>query len=229
MGLQLDSVVPWGRSFSEYRWMFALTDGDLQRSILDCGGGPASFNTELTQLGGTVVSCDPIYAFSASEIRDRIDRTFPEIVEGVKGNLENYVWTSEIPTPEALGQIRMQAMEKFLQDFPAGLGDRYRVAELPHLPFADNEFDLALCSHLLFTYSDLLSLEFHLEAIAELQRVAKEVRIFPLLNLAGEGSPWIDRVLEAMGKKGNLAEIAEVSYEFQTGGNEMFKLRRIPL
>lgn len=224
MGLQLDRVVPWGRSFSEYRRMFALTDADLQRSILDCGGGPASFNAELTQLGGKVVSCDPVYAFSAGEIRDRIERTFPEIVEGVKGNLESYVWTPEIPTPEALGQVRMQAMERFLQDFPAGLGDRYRVAELPNLPFADNEFDLALCSHLLFTYSDLLSLEFHLEAIAELLRVAREVRIFPLLNLAGERSPWLERVIEVSLKTRKRPEAIQVKYEFQVGGNEMLRL-----
>lgn len=226
MGLQLDRVVPWGRSFSEYRRMFALTDEDLQCSILDCAGGPASFNAELTQLGGQVVSCDPIYAFSAGEIRDRIDRTFPEIVEGVKGNLENYFWTPEIPTPEALGQVRMQAMERFLQDFPTGVGDRYRVAELPQLPFADGEFDLALCSHLLFTYSDLLSLEFHLEAIAELLRVAREVRIFPLVNLAGERSPWCDQVLDTLKGMGNTVEVVQVDYEFQTGGDRNLIINR---
>ena len=40
----LDQVVPWGRSFDEYRRMFALTDADLSRVILGCGDGPASFN-----------------------------------------------------------------------------------------------------------------------------------------------------------------------------------------
>ena len=40
----LDQVVPWGRSFDEYRRMFALSDDDLTGSILGCGDGLASFN-----------------------------------------------------------------------------------------------------------------------------------------------------------------------------------------
>jgi hypothetical protein len=68
----LDQVVPWGRSFDEYRRMFALTDDDLQLRIVGCGDGPASFNAEATRLGSTVVSCDPIYRYDAEELRQRI-------------------------------------------------------------------------------------------------------------------------------------------------------------
>ena len=56
----LDQVVPWGRSFAEYRRMFALSDADLGLTIVGCGDGPASFNAEATALGATVISCDPI-------------------------------------------------------------------------------------------------------------------------------------------------------------------------
>lgn len=59
------------------------------------------------------------------------------------------------------------------------------MTELSQFPFSDNEFDLALCSHLLFTYSDLLSLEFHLEAIAELLRVARNVAISEIPHQMG--------------------------------------------
>ena len=34
MPFTLDHVVPWGRSFDEYRRMFALTDDDLNTRIL---------------------------------------------------------------------------------------------------------------------------------------------------------------------------------------------------
>ena len=34
----LDQVVPWGRSFDEYRRMFALSDDELRLRILGCGG-----------------------------------------------------------------------------------------------------------------------------------------------------------------------------------------------
>jgi hypothetical protein len=68
----LDQVVPWGRSFGEYRRMFGLTDDDLKASIVGCGDGPAAFNASVTRLGGRVVSCDPLYRFTADEIGDRI-------------------------------------------------------------------------------------------------------------------------------------------------------------
>ncbi len=45
----LDQVVPWGRSFDEYRNMFALADTDLRSKILGCADGPESFNAEATQ------------------------------------------------------------------------------------------------------------------------------------------------------------------------------------
>src|SRR5678815_1034496 len=68
----LDQVVPWGRSFDEYCRMFPLTDGDLDRRILGCGDGPASFNAEATRCGHRGVSCDPIYRFDRSQIEERI-------------------------------------------------------------------------------------------------------------------------------------------------------------
>lgn len=75
----LDQAVPWGRSFDEYRRMFALTDADFALSILGCGDGPASFNAEATRRGGRVVSCDPIYRWGAAEIGERIATTSGEV------------------------------------------------------------------------------------------------------------------------------------------------------
>jgi len=64
MGFKLENVIPWGRSLEEYIRMFALTPEDLRCSILDCAGGPASFNVEMTRKGYKVVSCDPVYLLS---------------------------------------------------------------------------------------------------------------------------------------------------------------------
>ena len=55
MAFTLETVVPWGRSFDEYRRMFALTDSEIGQRILGCADGPASFNAELTAAGGTVI------------------------------------------------------------------------------------------------------------------------------------------------------------------------------
>lgn len=226
MGLKLEQIVPWGRSFEEYTQMFDLSSADLQCRILDVAGGPASFNAQMNQQGYPIVSCDPLYQFTAPEIAQRIQAVYPAIVEGTRANRDQYVW-QKIRSPEALGQVRMAAMQRFLEDFrrgkPAG---RYLDESLPDLPFATAQFDLALCSHFLFTYSDHLSLEFHLAAIQEMGRVATELRIFPLLNISGEPSPFLTPVVEQLQLQGYSFEIRTVPYEFQKGGNQLLKIWR---
>lgn len=226
MGLKLEKVIPWGRSLAEYIRMFDLTPDQLKMRILDCAGGPASFNAEMTRQGYNVISFDPVYQFSADEIAQRIQETYQTVIDGVKTNWENYTW-QDIQSPKELGQIRMSAMQQFLEDFPSGLQQgRYVIGELPMLPFDTKQFDLALCSHFLFTYSDLLSLEFHLASIQELCRVAGEVRIFPLLNISGEISSLLLSVIKELAAQGYNWEIKQVPYEFQKGGNQVLRVWR---
>lgn len=224
MGLKLEKVVPWGRCLEEYIKMFDLTDDDLQGKIIDCAGGPASFNAEMTRRGYQVISCDPVYQFSTSEIARRIEEIYPAIMSDTVANQHRYVWTA-IESPAKLGEIRMAAMRQFLEDFPQGLQEgRYVKDELPNLPFNAGQFDLALCSHFLFLYSDHLSVEFHVEAIAEMCRVAKEARIFPLLNLSAEKSPLLQPVTQELEARGYSLQIRQVSYEFQRGGNLLLRV-----
>ncbi len=120
----------------------------------------------------------------------------------------------------------MAAMNEFLRDYPAGLTDgRYIDAELPHLPFGNTSFDLALCSHFLFLYTAQLGEAFHWSAIREMCRVATEVRIFPLLALGAAPSPLVERMVEECGGQGFDVSIDEVPYEFQRGGNKMMRIR----
>ncbi|MEC4986277.1 MAG: SAM-dependent methyltransferase, partial [Oscillatoria sp. PMC 1076.18] len=219
MVLQLEKVVPWGRSFSEYVKMFHLTSDDFQGKIVDCAAGPASFNIEASQRGYKVISCDPIYQFSTEEISQRIEATYPQIVNQLAANKENYVWKN-FASPDELGKVRMATMKKFLVDFSRGFQQkRYVTNSLPNLLFRDKEFNLALCSHFLFSYSEQLSREFHLEAVREMCRIAKEVRIFPIINLAGKVSPHLKEVREMLSKQGYSYRIQQVEYEFQQGGN----------
>lgn len=175
MAFTLKTAVPWGRSYDEYRAMFSLTDADLSKILLGCGDGPASFNAELTKQGGKIVSFDPVYRFSAKEIKLRIDATYNEVIEQARINRNEFVW-NQIKTVDELGSIRMEAMSNFLNDYPNGDG-RYVTGELPLLPFKDKEFDLAVCSHFLFLYSEQFSFEFHIQSIKELCGVASEARI----------------------------------------------------
>jgi hypothetical protein len=224
MGFKLEKIIPWGRSLKEYIGMFHLTPDELNLAILDCGSGPASFNAEMTSQGCNVISCDPIYQFSAKEINERIQETYQILIDGLNANLANYVWQN-IESPEQLGKIRMEAMNHFLNDFTLGLREgRYVLDKLPSLSFKAQQFNLALVSHLLFTYSDHLSMEFHLNSIKELCRVAKEVRIFPLLNISGEQSGWLFSVIEKLQQSGYKVEMQQVNYEFQKGGNKLLSV-----
>lgn len=221
---ELDQIVPWGRSYAEYVDMFNLSSGDLEGRILGCGDGPASFNAEAMKRGQQVVSCDPLYRFASDDIRRRIDATFDTILEQARRNRDSFVWQS-IRDEEELGQLRMNAMERFLADYDQGcLEGRYVNAALPELPFADGEFDLAVCSHLLFLYSDHLSSEFHVDAVLELCRVARDVRIFPLLSLGCETSPHLQTVCDTLHSEGFVTDIVVVHYEFQRGANKMLRV-----
>jgi hypothetical protein len=226
MPVNLDQVVPWGRSFEEYARMFDLSERDLSAKILDCGAGPASFNCEMRRLNRRVTSADPIYAFSASQIAQRIEETRETILRKTAESQENFVW-GELRSIERLADVRARAMKLFLDDFSTGLAEgRFVATELPDLLFHDREFDLALCSHFLFTYSHLFSLEFHLASLRELSRVAREARIFPLLPNFGEArSPHLQPLMEQLTAEGYRCEIRPVPYEFQKGGNEMLQVR----
>ena len=225
MAFRLEEVVPWGRSFEEYQAMFALSDKDLSGRILGCADGPASFNAGLTKRGGKIVSADPLYRFSREEIRNRIDQVFENVLGETRKNAHEFVWET-IPSVEVLGRTRREAMDDFLDDYPEGLdAERYIDASLPELPFREKKFELALCSHYLFLYSPHLSHDFHLRSIRELCRVAREVRIFPLLELGAVPSRHLDEIYKKLQEQEYTVSIIPVEYEFQRGGNRMMKVR----
>ena len=224
MAFELSEIVPWGRNYDEYVHMFALTESDLKGTILGCGDGPASFNVEATERGCRIISLDPIYRFSAQQIRDRIGEVKPEVMKNAWANQSQFRWTY-FQTPDDLERCRVAAMDRFLEDFEQGKKEgRYLEGELPHLPFKDHTFDLAVVSHLLFLYSGLMDTGLHIAAIRELLRVSKEVRIFPLLDLAAQPSPHVQPVIDAFQNDWEI-RIAKVDYEFQIGGNEMLVVK----
>lgn len=226
MSFSLKNIVPWGRSFDEYVAMFALSGEDLGKRILGCGDGPAAFNARLTDRGGRVISVDPLYRYTADDVRRRVGETFAEVMEQTRKNKNEFTWAN-IPSVDELGRVRMAAMDEFLSDFPLGKEKgRYVDGELPHLPFADREFDLAVCSHLLFLYSEQLSEDFHVVSILELCRVAAEARIFPLLEMGSNTSRHLIAVTGILSAAGCCVTVVPVDYEFQRGGNQMMIVKK---
>jgi SAM-dependent methyltransferase len=224
--MKLADVIPWGRSLDEYRAMFDLSPVDLSSRILGCGDGPASFNAEATALGHRVVSCDPIYAFTGAQIEGRVHECYPAMIAQVKAKPDNFRWKL-FRDADHLVAYRLAAMRRFLADYEAGqAAGRYVTAALPRLPFADAVFDLALCSHFLFLYSAHFDRDFHRQAIEELLRVAREVRIFPVLDLDCTRSAHLAPICEHFRGAGHQVAVVAVPYEFQRGGNEMLRIRR---
>lgn len=223
--MKLEKVVPFGRSLDEYVQMFHLTKSDLRKRILGVGDGPASFNAEATKMGVQVTSIDPIYQFSGDEILKRFNEIVDNIIDQVKASPDDWIWSYH-KSPENLRWNRVQAINKFISDYEQGKQEkRYQIGELPKLNFQDKEYDLALCSHFLFLYSDHHDYQFHFDAIKEMLRVSQEVRIFPLLTLMLQRSPYLDRITQELQELGYTVSIVRVKYELQKGGNEMLWIR----
>ena len=225
MAFELKNTVPRGRNLEEYTKIFGLTEKDFQSKIISFGDGPASFNSEVTKSNGSVVSIDPIYQFSAAELEQRIAETAEIVLEQTRANKANFVWKN-IRNVDHLAQIRLSSMANFIADFETGKAQgRYQYHELPNkTAFADLNFDLGLSSHFLILYSQL-GVDFHIQSIAEMLRVCKEVRIFPLLNLDARKSEVLEPIMEHF-QYGFEVEIKIVDYEFQKGGNEILIIRR---
>lgn len=225
--MNLKDIVPWGRNLAEYISMFSLDDIAFSGTILGCGDGPASFNAEVTRNGGKVASIDPIYSFDKDSIAKRISEVKLEIMDQIRENQDDYVWTN-IKSPDQLQKIRLAAMDEFLLDFEAGLKEgRYIPGSAPTLPFEDNEFDLALCSHFLFLYSNQFSYDEHLQSVRSLSRVANEVRIFPICSMHdNKPSEHLKPILNELKKEGLTTNIVPVDYEFMRGATEMLVIIR---
>lgn len=224
--MDLQRTVPWGRDLNEYMEMFDLSSLNAGDTVLGCGDGPASFNAEATSRGIKVTSVDPLYIYSQIELRKRINETRQEVMPQVRVKVDDYIWSS-IESPDELERRRMHAMSTFLQDFVDGrkMG-RYISASLPSLPFKDKAFDFGLSSHLLFLYSPQLDEQAHIKGVLELCRVAKDVRIYPLLSIDNnQRSNHLSAVFSALAEAGYFYEEVSVSYEFQRGAKTMLRIR----
>jgi len=146
------------------------------------------------------------------------------MLEGMRKARDRFRW-DYYGSPEAVIERRRNAMALFISDFQASPTEgRYVAAGLPNLPFQSESFDLVLCSHLLFLYSEELDTDMHLTSLRELLRVGREVRIFPLLDMDGHPS----RHLEACMRTPLPAHIdlITVPFEFRLGDSRMLRLTR---
>jgi hypothetical protein len=68
---------------------------------------------------------------------------------------------------------------------------------------------------------------FHLQALKEFCRIADEARVFPLLELSTKKSRHLHEVMNHLYEDGYVCTVERVEYEFQKGGNEMLRVKRL--
>ena len=136
------------------------------------------------------------------------------------------MWTYH-RSPQDLKHNRIVVLNRFLDEYDRGTEEgRYVVGGLPSLGMKDDQFDIALCSHFLFLYSEHLTYQFHRDSVYDMLRVAREVRIFPLMTLHLEKSPHLAKLIEELRNDGYSPVIETVDYELQRGGDEMLRITR---
>jgi hypothetical protein len=220
-------VLVSSRSFAEYVAMFDLDADQLRgRSVLDCSAGAANFVAEAaSSYGANAVAVDPAYALDRDELTATVRAGIETGAAIAEQHADHFTW-QWYGSREARDVMRRKALSQFLIDFVTH-PQRYRPGSLPSLPCASGEFELALCSHLLFTWADQLGCDWHFAALVELTRVANEVRIFPtLVQGAGDPVPFWAELMARLAEAGLSAQKRRVPYEFQLGGNEMMVVTR---
>ncbi|MCM3172692.1 SAM-dependent methyltransferase [Paenibacillus sp. MER 99-2] len=224
IGLNLERIIFIGRTFEEYRDIFNLSNEDiLNNKILDCPAGACSFTSIANRLGGDVTAADIAYSHPVQQLKKKGLLDVEHGIENIGKVKQNYVW-NYFKTVDELRSSRMGALTDCTDDMCVN-SNRYLAATLPQLPFQHNQFDITLSAHFLFMYSDRLDLSFHQATIRELMRVTrKEIRVFPILDLASERSTHLDPIINLIEEAGWNYEIQNTGYEFQRNVKQLLRI-----
>lgn len=228
-GLKLDNIIFTGRTYDEYVRMFNLSKDVLStNTFFVCPGGASSFTAQATKNGYQARAGDILYDLTKDELQSHGESSINTTREKMGDVVDGYNW-DEFCNVEGLLQARSKSLSDFLADYQKGLEDgRYIHCALPNLPLTDGEVDVVLSDHLLFTYPQFFDLEFHVQSIDEMIRVAKkEVRLFPLVSSAsGIRPPFFDDVIRHLCELGLRSVIETSEYHFQVGSNEMLIIQK---
>jgi SAM-dependent methyltransferase len=213
----------WIYDLADYRQIFDLSDADLGKRILDFPGGISSFNAEMREAAYSIVSGDPHYHVNLDAMSDLAEEILAQNEKDLREHVDRLKFKDE-ENLQTIFRNWSRNKDKFLADYTAGLREhRYQAMHLPKLPFKDFHFELALCSDLLFHAHARGGLSPQ-ELMAELSRVALEVRIFPLLDEKNKMPQSIGPLLLEYQKLDFGIEVREVPYEIKQGGNAMLRV-----
>ena len=132
--------------------MFDLKEENLKnQKVLDCAAGASSFTPTLLKNGFEVKAVDILYDTEPELLKNRCIDDFYTLLK-VHSDMDSRVDWSFFRNTEDMIKDRVMVYHKFLEDYQKRKGDNYIKAQLPYLPFEDEQFSLVLNSHLLFLY-----------------------------------------------------------------------------
>lgn len=214
----------WGHTAADYQKMFDL-DAFPNRT-LEFASGISTLNLEHAQ-PAKVQSLDPRFVLDADTLKCKAELIFHDMKDCIEHYSNRYDFKA-YGGLEAFMQTRYDGMQRFFMDYKAGLAEgRYRAINALQLPYDDFYFDLALSSHYFFAGLAEQDLAFHIHMLQELARVAKEVRIFPLIHSDGSMPPELGPVLLALQQAGYGAEVRSISDPIEPEGNAMLRVWRL--
>jgi hypothetical protein len=226
----LERVTFYGRSLAEYERMFLLNFSTWGgRSILDAPGGPASFSKEARQFDIRACAVDPQYQHDPDTLQELAQKDIDYVISKIEKTANQRQW-SYYQSLEQLKERQVNILHDFIEDYRRDwpLRSHYLDASLPHLPFDDCTFDLALSGHFLFSFYTHFPTNLIIDSLLELSRVAREVRVFPLRsNEQDRTALFVDlEIIITTLKKQNIdVEIQQSGFEFQVGANQLMILK----
>lgn len=214
----------WGHDVDEYREMFDLSPEEMNSAILEFGCGPNEVNFQQTQQKHKIVSCDPLFVLDKDILKSKTKLIFADMADQIKQEQQHFDFSRSGSYDNLLAE-RKKGMQQFFADYEKGIAEqRYLGISDYHLPFADFTFDFALSAHYLFADLEDQTIEFHLRVLRELARVAKEVRIFPLIDREGKTSAFLGPVLLGLQQDNYGVEVREVDFHLHQAGNAMLRV-----
>ncbi|MGV3740276.1 MAG: hypothetical protein ACO1N3_03170 [Gammaproteobacteria bacterium] len=221
----MERLVLWGHHLDEYRDMFDLPEVALGLRFLEFQSGVSAFQADLRDTAAHLVSYDSWFDLDKDTLQQKIETSFSARLAQIKQRAEAFDLSRYAGSLDKLVAYRRQGIAEFLQDYELGHAEgRYLYAAQSSLPFADFFFDYALSAHHFFSETAPQTVDYYLNTIEELARVAKEVRIFPLVDAQGVPSALLGPVILALQQKNYGIEVRDVAYHLQPKGNAMLRI-----
>lgn len=215
-------VSVWGRTLEEYTNMFGLNSIPCSIKILSIADGPSTFNLQQRQRGINITSVDPIYNLSVTELEEAFKKSYSLNKELFIENKANFNFKNELEMEQILAR-RQNTFKAFIADYEK-YRSNYLFGKLPNLDLISNSFDMCLCSNLFFIFDHVFNLEFHINSIKEMLRLSNEIRVFPLYNINGQESDYLNSVTEFLTENNYSWTIEINDYHIYKDGNRFLKV-----